>query len=685
MDMSEIHKAVRKGLKAFEAVEPMRLSEWAARHFYLSAESSYVEGRWEAFWFQPAIMDAISDDDIEEVDVMKSARVGYTKIILAAIGYTAQHKRRNQAVWQPTDDDRDEFCQTEVEPMLRDVPIMASVFRGAKANAKGNSMKQKKFMGSTCHMRGGKAAKNYRRISIDTGFVDEIDGFDPDVEQEGSPVKLAGKRVEGATFPKLVIGSTPKIKGMSLIEARVEQAQLRFRPHVPCTHCGEQILIQWGGKDKPYGFKWYGNDPETVGHVCPHCAGVMTQADYLEASKRGRWIAQDGTWIDPDNHYRGRDGNVVPKPKHVAFHGLWTAYSQMTSWVKIVREWLSAVEKLAAGDPSEVKAFINTTLGESYEEKGEKADEHALLARATDWPLRVVPRGGLVLASGVDVQDDRFEVVTWAFGRKEEMWPIDYTVIDANPADSRDWDRLDTHLKMTFPHAAGGQLAIRAAAVDTGGHFTHEAYNFCRQRTSRRIYAVKGETRDGQPIKGRAAKVDVNDRGKVIKAGVKLWHVGTDTAKDLLLGRLGVAEPGPGYVHFSKELPNEFFHQLTAEQRIKVRTSQGEKFRWVKTRPRNEVLDCTVYALFAAQMLDLHRYTDRQWDILEAKVVPAMMDMFAMPMQAMALPDPSPASMQLAVPAGPAPPASLPAPPQPIPAKVMGGGVSLSGTRRGRA
>ncbi len=694
MDMSEIHKAVRKGLKALEAVPPMRLSEWAAKHFYLSAESSYVEGQWRAFWFQPALMDAISDDDIEEVDVMKSARVGYTKIILAAIGYTAHHKRRNQAVWQPTDDDRDEFCLTEVEPMLRDVRAMSTVFRGGKGNTKGDSMKQKKFMGSSLHMRGGKAAKNYRRISIDTGYLDEIDGFDPDVEQEGSPIKLAYKRVEGATFPKLVIGSTPKIKGMSLIEARVAQAQLRFQPYVPCTHCDEHILIQWGGKDKPYGFKWYDNDPETVGHVCPHCSGVMSQADYIAAGKRGRWIAQDGTWIDADNHYRDTAGNIVPKPKHVAFHGLWTAYSEMTSWAKIVREWLSAVEKLAAGDASEMKAFINTTLGETYEEKGEKADEHALKARATQWPLRRVPMGGLVLGAGVDVQDDRFEVVTWAFGRGSEMWPVDYTVIDANPADPREWEKLDNHLRMIFPHAGGGQLAIRAAAVDTGGHFTHEAYNFCRQRAARRIYAIKGETREGQPIKGRASKVDVNAMGKVIKAGVKLWHVGTDTAKDLLLGRLSVPESGPGYIHFSKELPDEFYHQLTAEQRIKVKTSQGEKYRWVKTRPRNEVLDCTVYALFVEQMLDLHRYTERQWDALEAKVIPAVRDLFDAPSQELGeipeavetvvhAPEKTPPTP---VPAAKAASAHIPAAvAAPAPTKVVGGRISLAGTRRGGA
>lgn len=691
MDMSEIYRAIRVGLKPLAAVPPLRLSQWAAEHFYLSSESSYVEQRWTAFPYQISIMDAISDDEIEEVVLFKSARTGYTKMILAAMGYFAQHKRRNQGVWQPTDDDSDDFCKTELEPMLRDVPIIASVFPGFMEKSKENTLKQKKFLGSILHLRGGKAAKNYRRLSIDTAFIDEVDGFDTDVEKEGSPIKLVYKRVEGATFPKLVIGSTGKIKGLSMIEARFNEAALRFFRRVPCTSCGVMIALQWGGKDKPHGFKWYNDDPNTVGHVCPHCGGVMTQAEYLAIAKQGRWIAQDGTWIDEaTNTYRDADGNPVPKPKHVGFH-VWTAYSEMTTWAKIVTEFMSAMNKAAAGDVSELKAFVNTTLGETWEEKGERADEHVLRERAEPYRLRVVPRGGLVLVAGVDVQDDRFEIVIWAFGRGEEMWAVDYTVIDANPADPGDWDKLDAHLCMVFPHEGGGHIGITAAAIDTGGHFTHEVYNFCRIRTARRIYAVKGENLEGQPVKGRASKVDVNDRGKVVRKGVKLWYVGTDTAKDLLLGRIGVQRPGPGYVHFSKDLQLEFYHQLTAEQRIKVKTSSGERYRWVKTRARNEVLDCTVYAIFASHMLDLHRYTERQWSALQEKVCPAISDMFAAvevasteaPTSNADMPQPAPVSEEV---------------PQPVPqrapqpavtresqsAVVVNGRLSLAALRRNR-
>ena len=246
--------------------------------------------------------------------------------------------------------------------------------------------------------------------------------------------------------------------------------------------------------------------------------------------------------------------------------------------------------------------------------------------------MRTVPRGGLVLVAGVDVQSNRFEVVVWAFGRGEEMWVVDHHVIDANPADDREWeDKLDPYLQQRFRHVSGQWLPIEAAAVDTGGHFTHQAYNYCRaqSRTRRKIWAVKGDTRQAQPVKGRSSWVDVNYLGSVIKRGVRLWMVGTDTAKDLLFGRLQITEAGPGCIHFPVGLSDEFYEQLTSEARVLQKTAHGDQYRWVKQRKRNEVLDCTVYALFAAHTIDLNRLPEKLWAKLEDAVEPPTPDLFA--------------------------------------------------------
>jgi phage terminase large subunit GpA-like protein len=232
-----------------------------------------------------------------------------------------------------------------------------------------------------------------------------------------------------------------------------------------------------------------------------------------------------------------------------------------------------------------------------------------------------------VVTAGVDVQLDRWEITAWGWGRGEEGWVIDHTVLHGNPAVDSEWDgKLLPYLEQTFQHVGGSRLRIHASAVDTGGNYTHQAYSFVRRHQRLRVHAVKGDSAEGKPVKGRSSLQDINHRGQVIKRGVRLWLVGVDTAKDLLHGRLGVETTGPGYVHFSHELDDEFFAQLTAEHRVPIKTARGTSYRWVKRRQRNEALDCSVYAVFAAHAADLHRYTDRHWAQLEQMLQPTLFD-----------------------------------------------------------
>ena len=628
-----IASALGGGLTRLQAERPMKLSDWAAEHFILAGESSQQKGAWTAWPFQVAMLDFMSDDRIEELDIQKSKRVGYSKILTAFVGYTLAHRRRNIAIWQPTDDDRDSYVKTEVDPMIAGVSAVQGARRpGSEA---GDTMKLKAFRGCMLHTLGGKAARAYRRITVAIALLDEWDAFDQSIEKSGDPRTLAMGRLEGAPYPKFVGGSTPRIKGLSHVESARTAADVDMRYHIACPHCGVEHPLTWGGPKDRAGFKWERGMPETVRHVCPHCLESIRQADYLPAGKplAGAWVCdRTGMRYGPDRTWRDERGAEVRAPRHVGMQ-VWSAYSPQRSWESIVREFEHAYTELKTGKSEPMQVFRNETLGETWEISSESVDENELAKRAEAYELQTVPIGALVLVAGVDVQDNRFELVVWGVGRGEEMWLVDYQVLSANPADPRDWDKLDLFLRNRYrQHHHGGLLGIEATAIDTGGHFTHQVYRFVRERGHRRVYAIAGSSRYGGPIKGPGRKQDVNWQGTVLRGGVTRWEVGTDTAKDLLYGRLRVTQPGAGCVHFPKGLPTEFYEQLTAEGRVLQKTATGEQHRWVKRRARNEVLDCTVYALWCVQMMDLHRYTERMWEQLQAAVQPAP-DLFTLPAQ----------------------------------------------------
>src|SRR5690606_7911402 len=99
----------------------------------------------------------------------------------------------------------------------------------------------------------------------------------------------------------------------------------------------------------------------------------------------------------------------------------------------------------------------------------------------------------------------------------------------------------------------------------------------------------------------------------------KLWHVGTNMAKDLLYGRLGVEAPGAGYVHLAADFSKEWYRQFTAESRVIRRTGYGQRSVWIQNRKRNEALDCCIYALWLESYFDLTRKTEHWWDRLAEK------------------------------------------------------------------
>lgn len=573
-----------------------------------------------------------------------------TKMLTACIAYNVAHRRRKQAIWQPTDDDRDSFVKSEIQPVLDGVPALrAARRRGSKVE---DTVKYKAFRDSVLHLLGGRAARAYRRITVAVAMLDEWDAFDQSVEKSGDPGTLAKGRLEGAPYPKFIGGTTPRIKNLSHVERAREGADVDLRFHIACPHCGVDHPLVWGGKTLAHGMKWERGRPETIRHVCPHCRESITQADYLVAGlpPSGEWVCQrTGLRYGADRLWRNAAGHPVRAPRRVGLH-IWAAYSPQRTWASIAEEFEQAHKVLQTGDAGPMQAVVNETLGETWELQGARSDEDALRERAEDYELGTVPVGGLVLTAGIDVQDDRWEVAVWAWGRGLESWVVDHQVIEGNPAAEGDWERLDVFLEQRFRQLHhGGSLGITGISIDSG-HHTQAVYHWVRTRQSRLpVQAVKGASQDGVPIKGKASPQDVTWRGKSWPGGLRLWVIGTDSAKDLLHGHLALTAPGPGYVHFSRELPAEWYRQLTGEQRILVRTPQGEKYRWVKRRPRNEVLDCRNYALHAAFVLGLDGYKERQWARLEATVQPPP-DLFSKPVPAAA-----PAAADFPSPADPVP------------------------------
>lgn len=593
--IENFRSAVRAGLRSLYKPPPLTAVDWCDQHYYLPVESSYHEGKWETLPFQRAIMNAMGSDYIREVNLVKSARVGYSKMLLGVVAYLIEHKQRNGILWQPTETAATDFMKTHVEPTIRDVPPLLALAPWYGKKHRDNTLTAKRFSnGRGFWCLGGTAARNFREKSVDFGIYDELAAFPPDIEKEGPATQLGDKRMEGSTWPKSIRGSTPKIRGTCQIERAASESPHFMRFHVPCPHCGELQYLKWGGTDCGFGIKWENRKPETAYYQCEHNGCFILQHELDQSG--GRWICErTGIWTEDGIDWYGSDDFLIEPPVSVTFH-VWTAYSPFTTWVNIVREFYKA-----KGDYGKFKTFTNTTLGETWEEdQGARPQWEALYGRREVYAAQV-PDPVVYITGGADWQDDRVEgyTVGWCVG--EESYLIDRWVLFGDPASEELRRKVEQRKRTEYTRADGTIMTVARWCDDSGGHYTDEVYNLSKKLGVHWVIPVKGASVYGKPIADFPRKRN--------SKGVFLTMVGTDNAKELIYNRLAIqftpGVPTHGAMHFpmNDEICGETeLRQLTAESKVMKVVKGRRTYLWDAGGRRNEALDCYVYALAALRI-----------------------------------------------------------------------------------
>ena len=519
-------------------------------------------------------MDACSDPEIREVVVMAGAQLGKSEAILNIIGYHIENDPSPILVLQPTVEMAQSFSKDRVaNGLIRSTPSLRDKVRDPRSRDSGNTTLHKIFPGGALTLTGANSAASLASRPIRLVLCDECDRYPTSAGSEGDPIQLARKRAATFWNRKIVMVSTPTNKGASRIEDAFEQSDQRHY-HVPCKHCEQYQVLRWAN------VQWQDSDPETAQYCCEHCGSLWSDAERRWAIRNGQWVAHA--------EFTGVAG--------FAINGMYSPWTPLSDGV---RDFLS-VRK----NPEQLRVWTNTYLGETFEDAGETIEPLFLTDRVEDYEI-LVPEEVVLLTAGADVQNDRIEISIIGWTRDFESFVIGHEVVRGDPSTPQLWQQVDSVLFKRYETYDEREMTIRATAMDSGGHFTNSVYQYAKKNAGSNVFAIKGVGGEGKPIAGRPSK---NNIGRV-----NLFPVGVDTAKDLLFARLRIEEPGPGYIHFPKNLDDEYFKQLTAEK-VVTRFHRGFKKRvFQKIRARNEALDCFVYAMAALAILnvDVNTLADR--------------------------------------------------------------------------
>jgi len=583
-----LEAARRRARLALRTPRRLTVSQWADRERRLSSEASAEEGIWrtERAEYQRGILDAFTDGAVEIVVVQSASQVGKSECLLNVLGYFIDQDPSPILVVQPTLEMALVFSKDRIAPMLRDTPALVGKVSDPRSRDSSNRLLHKEFPGGRVSLCGANSPSSLAMRPVRLVLCDEIDRFPDSAGTEGDPIELARKRTTTFWNRKIGLFSTPTIRGISRIEAAYAESDQRIH-EVPCFACGHYQRLRWAQ------VRWTSGHPETAVYVCEACEAKWDDPARCQAVRAGRWVAQA--------EFRGTAGFHVSE-----------LYSPWVRLAETARNFL-----LSKPYRERLHAWVNTTLGETWEEGDSSIDPASLFERRERYGEGVdVPAPVVLLTAGVDIQDDRIEVEIEGWAVDEENWGIAHEVLMGDPSAPAVWGQLADVLARRFRHARGIEIPVVAVAIDSGGHHTQAVYTFCRAHAKRRIWATKGMGGQGRPLVARPSKNNA--------LRVNLFPIGVDTAKQAIIGRLGIPEEekGPGYRHFPLSYDEEFFRQLAAEQLVRRMHKGRERLEWIKVRPRNEALDLLVLNLAALVILnpDLPKVAARFDRTVEAAV-----------------------------------------------------------------
>ena len=558
-------------LKTLKPPEKMTVSQWADKYRIIPAGTSNQPGRWKTSKtpYLRGIMDAFSDDRIEEIVFIKPTQVGGTESILNILGYIVDQDPSSTLVVYPSDTLAEDISKNRIQPMLRATKPLAEKFREDDSK-----LLALQFDNMYIPLTGANSAASLSSKPIRFVLLDEVDKYPPRSGggKEADPISLARERTNTFSYnKKIFITSTPTLKtGAIWREWESCTRQLFF--YVPCPHCGRMQRLRFhqlkfpkeGSKTERSAAAYY---------ECPYCQGKISDADKHKILQLGQWMNE------------GETEGMRVSPKKTGF-ALNAIYSPWLSFADVAYKWLDA-----QGDQEKMQNFVNSWLGEPWEDVGSTAGAQKVLDNRGVYTRGMVPDWAQIITCGVDVQQNCLYYTVDAWGQGKKIYNIDHDCIPGV-----DFNTLWDVINQTYYDAKGRDWYIDLALIDSGDQ-TDQVYDFCYVHNPLTV-PVKGSS---TPIPARYRVSAIQREGSAAR-GMNLIICDGSYYKTMIYAKINAVD---GSWQVFDGVDQEYCEQITNEHKVFERKNGVGSWVW---RPKtsgapNHYLDCEVYAACAADLL----------------------------------------------------------------------------------
>ena len=384
------YRKIHDKIYSFNTIKELP-STWIEKNIYLTSDVSRYTGffKYDRSPYTREVVDCLSgNSDVEMVAVMKCAQSGFTQGVIIPGMWWIVSENPAPILYTAADVELVKLSmRTRFDPVgfnsgLSHL-IRANVIK-KKNQRTGDTDFSKEFAGGSITALGVNNPNKWRQYSVKYIFADDWESAPRADKEEGNVRSLMENRATSfGSLKKLIYISTPKIKQTSNIEEVFNMGDKR-KWNWECPHCKELIPIEWRVKkeDGTYaGVKWELNEKNelietSVHYECQKCAGKIYEDDKYILNLKGEWVP---TAVPKRPQFRSYELNALVIPPG------------FTSWIDLVYKWLEACPPNGVIDEEKLKAFVNTQLGQTWEEKGAVPKVAELMNNTRSYNIGTIP------------------------------------------------------------------------------------------------------------------------------------------------------------------------------------------------------------------------------------------------------------------------------------------------------
>lgn len=386
--LSALQEIVEWRKTLWQPIPDEPVAAWCERNLVLSSRETATPGPFTLYGreYVREILECFRDPTVDDVTASMGSQLGKSLSMVAGLGWMVTTDPGPSLLMTANADLAKSFAKTRLLPFFAENEVIRQEMLPGK-----DAVTHLEVLFRKCNLRLVGSGSVASAISRPVRYLiaDEVSSWKPPGKSQLSVLEMVQQRTKSFANAKVFVISTPAAPNGELWMRYLKGDRRRY--HVPCIHCGEQIVfewrhVKWDAEAKLADGTWdFPRVAASAHYACQRCQGKITDADKVLMVRRGEW--------------RPTSQSAVPGVRSYQLSSLYSP-DRKCGWGALAVRWLQAQDSALA-----LASFVTGNLAEPFGESAYGVERVELFTDEQAQPLEGSIR---ILTSDVQATQPHF-------------------------------------------------------------------------------------------------------------------------------------------------------------------------------------------------------------------------------------------------------------------------------------